>query len=123
MGIAHHSVYAVWFEQARTELIARLGWHYRDLEQAGLLLPLAELSARYYKPAFYEDRLLIYTHVSKLTAAQLEFSYEVVRDGGADRRRHHPPRLHRQGPAADQYQEEVPGCVRGDAGTGRRSLK
>ena len=81
MGIAHHSVYAVWFEQARTELIARLGWHYRDLEQAGLLLPLAELSARYYKPAFYEDRLLIYTHVSKLTAAQLEFSYEVVRDG------------------------------------------
>ncbi len=81
MGIAHHSVYAVWFEQARTELIARLGRHYRDLEKAGLLLPLAELGCKYYKPALYEDRLEIYTHVSRLTAAQLEFAYEVVRDG------------------------------------------
>ncbi len=81
MGIAHHSMYAVWFEQARTELIAHLGWHYRDLEKEGLLLPLAELSVRYLKPSFYEDRLEIYTHVSKLTAAQLEFTYEVVRDG------------------------------------------
>ena len=44
MGIAHHSCYAIWFEQARTEMIREAGIRYRDLEKMGLLLPLTGLS-------------------------------------------------------------------------------
>ena len=33
MGIAHHSNYAVWFEQARTEFIRSLGITYGEMEK------------------------------------------------------------------------------------------
>ena len=36
MGIAHHSVYPVWFEVARTDFIKKLGGHlFRDRENGG----------------------------------------------------------------------------------------
>ncbi len=81
MGIAHHSCYAVWFEQARTEMIRKAGIHYRDLEKMGLLLPLTGLDCRYKIPALYEDDLIIETSVVKLTAARISFGYRVLRDG------------------------------------------
>ena len=36
MGVAHHSVYPVWFEVARTDWIKALGTTYSQLEQQGL---------------------------------------------------------------------------------------
>ena len=35
MNVAHHSVYPVWLEIARTDLLRRRGNAYRDLEVAG----------------------------------------------------------------------------------------
>ena len=32
MGIAHHSVYPVWFEVARTDFIKKLGITYSEIE-------------------------------------------------------------------------------------------
>ena len=81
MGIAHHSCYAVWFEQARTEMIREAGIRYRNLEKMGLLLPLTGLDCRYKIPALYEDDLIIETSVVKLTAARISFGYRVLRDG------------------------------------------
>ena len=37
MGIVHHSNYAVWYEQARTEFIRHFGLSYGDMEKAGIL--------------------------------------------------------------------------------------
>ena len=33
MGVVHHSVYAVWFEQARTEFFKTVGSTYADVER------------------------------------------------------------------------------------------
>jgi acyl-CoA thioesterase FadM len=35
-GVVHHSVYPVWFEMGRTELLRANGIAYSDLEQAGV---------------------------------------------------------------------------------------
>ena len=39
MGIAHHSVYPVWFEVARTDFIKKLGVSYSEIEKMGLCFP------------------------------------------------------------------------------------
>lgn len=77
MGIAHHSVYPIWFELARTDLAKQAGFPYSKMEQAGVMTPLVELQCKYRKPAHYEDELLVTATVSKLSSVKIEFYYEV----------------------------------------------
>lgn len=79
MGIAHHSNYPVWYEVGRTDYIQMYGIHYREMEEAGVLMPLTNLSCNYKLPALYEDRLIIRTWVIGLRAAQISFTYTVRR--------------------------------------------
>jgi acyl-CoA thioester hydrolase len=81
MGITHHSVYPIWYESARTELIKAIGITYSDMEKEGIMLPLAELNCKYIMPSTYEDKLTIKTWISKLTPARIEFQYETYKNG------------------------------------------
>lgn len=81
MGIVHHSVYAVWYEVARTDFCKAAGLSYKDMETKGVLTPLVSLECKFIKPAFYDDTLEIKTKISKLTPARVEFSYEVYKNG------------------------------------------
>lgn len=81
MGIAHHSVYPVWYEVARTDLIKELGMSYSDMEKMGVMLPLTDLESHYIQVAKYEDLLLVRARVEKLSAARIRFGYEVYREG------------------------------------------
>lgn len=81
MGVIHHSVYPVWFEAARTEIIKTAGISYSELEKSGVMTPLSELNCKYLRPVKYEDVVTIETRISKLTFARIEFSYRVVLDG------------------------------------------
>jgi len=81
MGIVHHSNYAVWYEQARTEFIRHFGLSYGEMEKRGIWLPLLSLHCDYKGPAFYEDRLVIKTSIGLLTPSRIQFNYEVWREG------------------------------------------
>lgn len=81
MGIAHHSHYPVWFEQARTEFVTHCGLTYSQMEQEGILTPLAELCCRFLSPAGYEDSLVVETRMTRLTPARVQFEYQVFRKG------------------------------------------
>ena len=41
-GVVHHSVYPVWFEMGRTELLRANGVAYKDLEAAGVFFVVAQ---------------------------------------------------------------------------------
>lgn len=79
MGIAHHSNYPVWFEMGRTDFIRLFGTSYSDMEQSGIMTPVRNLSVHYKLPAQYEDRLVVRTWCTNITAARIEFSYSVKR--------------------------------------------
>jgi len=81
MGIAHHSVYPVWFEIARTELLRQAGPSYADLERSGLFIVVARLSLSFRKPARYDDELEVTATLTASAGAKLEHRYEVTRDG------------------------------------------
>jgi acyl-CoA thioester hydrolase len=81
MGIVYHSHYAVWFEIGRTEFCRAAGYPYRDLEAAGIRIPVTGLECKYRRPARYDDALRVRTRLPDLSPRGLTFSYEVV---GAD---------------------------------------
>jgi acyl-CoA thioester hydrolase len=80
MGITHHSVYPIWYEAARTELIKKIGITYSEMERKGIMLPLAELNCKYIIPSTYEDKLTIKVWVSKITPARIVFNYETYKE-------------------------------------------
>lgn len=80
MGIIHHSVYPVWFEVARTELIKTCGHPYSELEKKGLLLPLFRLETDYIRPVSYEDTVRVRCRIDKLTKTRIILQYEICGD-------------------------------------------
>ena len=77
MGIVHHSVYAIWYEQARTELLNQIGLRYEEIEKMGIITPLVELNCKYYLPAYYNKEVEILTKMIKLTPARFVIQYEI----------------------------------------------
>lgn len=79
MGLLHHANYLVYFEQARTELLRDKGLTYKDMEDQGFLLVLTRFEVRYRRPAYYDDVLIIRTHVDRTTSVRIDHRYEVYR--------------------------------------------
>ena len=81
-GVVHHSVYPVWFEMGRTELLRANGLAYKDLEEAGVLFVVARLSIKYRRPAMYDEQLTLETTCSRVTASRVEHVYKLIRGNG-----------------------------------------
>lgn len=78
MGIVYHAHYLVWCEIARTDLIRTLGASYRELEERGVRLAVAEASVRYIAPARYDDRIRVETRLSSVTSRTMVFEYTIL---------------------------------------------
>ena len=77
MGIVHHSVYAVWFEAARTEFGKAIGVSYSECERRGVMLPLIGLECKFKKPAYYGDTVTLVAFVEKMTRVRIKVAYQV----------------------------------------------
>jgi acyl-CoA thioester hydrolase len=81
MGVVYYANYFVWFEVGRTDLLRSLGWTYREMEHAGIALPVIEAHCDYRRPARYDDEMEIRTRGRMLSPIRMEFTYEVARRG------------------------------------------
>jgi acyl-CoA thioester hydrolase len=79
MGVVYYANYLRYFESARAAYWRWLGRSYRDLEAAGIALPVVEASCQYRRPARYEDVLEVDVWVSQLRGASMRFAYRIVR--------------------------------------------
>jgi acyl-CoA thioester hydrolase len=78
-GVVHHSVYPVWFEMGRTELLRVNNVAYKDLEKEGVLFVVAELHVKYRRPASYDEKLELETSCSKVSISRVEHIYKLTR--------------------------------------------
>lgn len=78
-GVVHHTVYPVWFEMGRTELLRANGLAYSNLEKAGIFFVVAELTAKYRRPALYDETLDLTTTCTRITSARVEHTYTLKR--------------------------------------------
>lgn len=79
MSVVHHTVYPIWFEMGRTELLRASGSTYADLEARGILLAVTRLDVRYRKPAKYDELLLLETTLRDVGHVKIEHSYRLCR--------------------------------------------
>jgi acyl-CoA thioester hydrolase len=79
MGVVYYANYFVWFEVGRADLLRSLGWNYREMELAGISLPVIEAQCEYLRPARYDDEIDVKTEGRMLSPVRMEFQYQVVR--------------------------------------------
>ena len=79
MGVVYYANYLVWFEVGRGDLLRSLGWTYREMELAGVSLPVIEAHCTYQRPARYDDEIEVRTTGRILSPVRMEFEYEMIR--------------------------------------------
>ncbi len=81
MGVVYHANYLPWFEVGRTTLLKEIGVPYRKLEEEGYRIPVLEVSAKFLRPAVYDDTLEILTTIRERPLLRIRVEYEVRRGG------------------------------------------
>ncbi len=81
-GVVHHTVYPIWLEMGRTELLRENGIAYSQLEKAGTFFVVADLNIKYRRPALYDEKLDLSTTITKVTSARVEHSYSLKNASG-----------------------------------------
>ncbi|WP_246481572.1 acyl-CoA thioesterase [Natronogracilivirga saccharolytica] len=64
MGVVYHSRYLEYFEVIRTEFIREAGLSYAEMEERGVMLPVANVEIRFRRPILYDElmngRLMVF---------------------------------------------------------------
>lgn len=77
MGYAYYGYYPLYYEQGRTELLRQFGLSYREMEDSGIMLPVADLHVDYIAPTYYDELITVRTSVKEKPAAKIIFIYEI----------------------------------------------
>jgi acyl-CoA thioester hydrolase len=76
MGYVYYGNYATYFEVARVEALRSLGVNYKEMEDHGIILPVYKYINEFYKPAYYDDELLIKTFIKTMPSSKIHFHFE-----------------------------------------------
>jgi acyl-CoA thioester hydrolase len=83
MDVVYYGNYAQYFEVGRVEAIRQLGLTYKNMEADGIILPVVEFTAKYLRPAHYDDLLTIRTSIREMPADhRVTFHQEVFNEQG-----------------------------------------
>ncbi len=80
MAYVYYGNYASYFEVARVETFRLIGFSYKELEEAGVMMPVLEFKTKYLKPAKYDDLLTIKVWVKEKPGVRILFQYEVYNE-------------------------------------------
>lgn len=82
MGYAYYGNYPLYYEVGRTEMLRNLGLTYKEMEDAGIILPVINLQSTYLSAAFYDDLLTVRTYMKELPSVRITFEYEIYNSKG-----------------------------------------
>jgi len=80
MNYVYYGNYALFYEQARAEMMRHLGLSYREMEEKGTVMPVLEMYTRYLKPSFYDDLITVKTFLREMPTVRIRFDYEVYNE-------------------------------------------
>jgi acyl-CoA thioester hydrolase len=84
MGYLYYGYYALYYEQGRAEAMRQIGMSYRELEAQGIIMPVVEMNAQYFRPALYDDLVTVKTSVLELDplSKQIQFHSDLYNEAG-----------------------------------------
>lgn len=77
MQVVYNAKYFEYFEVGRTEMMREIGLPYSEVERMGYILPVLECSAKFIKPARFEDLLRIETSMLEIPKPFLIMNYKI----------------------------------------------
>lgn len=78
MGIAHHSNYIKWMEEARIDFLEQVGYGYARLEADGIISPVIAVECEYKRPSYFGDELEIKVEIAEFERVKLVLRYTVT---------------------------------------------
>ena len=81
MGVVHHSNYVRFMEEARVEMMDKLGFGYERMEAEGVISPVLSLTCKFLRPAHFQEVVEISVRLSSSTAMKVSFAYEMRVEG------------------------------------------
>jgi acyl-CoA thioester hydrolase len=78
-GIAHHAAFVVWLEVARVEYLGRFAGGYQAIRDRGLEALTTDVSVRYHRAAYFDERLTVWCRCVDLRGARFRYEYRIVR--------------------------------------------
>lgn len=80
MGFVYYGNYALYLEQARTEMLRSLGYTYKDVEAKGILMPVVNMNTRFLSSAKYDDLLTLKTVIQGIPNRKIIFYTEIYNE-------------------------------------------
>lgn len=81
MGVVYHANYLLYFEDARTDFLEKVGFPYKNIEDAGYMCPIYHVDIQYGEPLRYGDAAFVLTRVVKNAPTKTTYRQEVFREG------------------------------------------
>lgn len=81
MGIVHHSNYIRFMEEARIALLEQIGVPYDKIEEAGILIPVLNVSCEYRKACRFAQTFQIFVKPKFFNGIKMLLEYEIYIDG------------------------------------------
>lgn len=78
MGIAHHSNYVRWLEEARMDFLAQIGYGMTKLEANGVTSPVVSVECQYKATTTFDDEIAIEVAVEGYTGVKLSLAYRLT---------------------------------------------
>lgn len=80
MGFMYYGNYAKLYEIGRVEALRALGIRYKDIEDAGIWMPVYENKSKYLEPAKYDELLTIKISLKVIPKFRIVFTVEIFNE-------------------------------------------
>ena len=77
MGLAHHSNYIRWMEEARIDFMEQLGFPYAEMEASNVVSPVKAVACDYIKPCTFADEVEITVLPASFNGVVLSIRYDM----------------------------------------------
>ncbi len=77
MGVAHHSNYIRWLEEARVDFLDQIGAPYIEMERAGLVSPVLSVLCEYKNSVRFGDIINVDVTLKKCSSIKFKFEYKI----------------------------------------------
>ena len=76
MGIVWHGNYLRYFEEARAELLNKIGYGYFEMKESGYAWPVIDARVKYIKPLHLQQKIKVLARLVEYES-QLKIDYEI----------------------------------------------
>ena len=80
-GIAHHASFVVYLEVARVAYLEAHAGGYQAIRDRGVEALTTEVSLRYHRAAYFDERLTVWARCTGLRGARFRYEYRIERAG------------------------------------------